>query len=290
MTFTSSQLGEATGLLVPALAGGWTAQLPRAVPGGPPARVNAFDAMTFGAAGLAGPALAGGVAEALGAPAAVLVAGVLIGLAVPAAWRLPGAPGGREAGVTVGDLVAGARFVLGDPALARATLTSAGCCVAQGMLTACVPLLGERALGGAARGAMLLSCAAASGLAANAVLARRAVMAPDAVIRTSALVQAAALALAASGRPAVLVVAALLAGAGEGPQLTALFTVRHRESPDHLRGRISTTGASLKTTGLAVGAALAGPLAGRSLSGTLLLASGVAAAAGLRGARSAERW
>lgn len=176
---------------------------------------------------------------------------------------------------------AGVRFVLGNPALARATFTSVGCCMAQGVLTACVPVLGERVLGGAARGAVLLSCAAGAGLVANGVLARSGV-APDVVIRLGALVQGAALALAATGRPAALIGAALLVGAGEGPQLTALFAVRHRESPDHLRGQIFTTGASVKITGFAVGAALAGPLAARSLSGALLLASGIAAVACVR--------
>lgn len=46
-----------TGLLGPALSGGWTAQLPRVVPGDRLPRANALDAMTFGVASLAGPAL-----------------------------------------------------------------------------------------------------------------------------------------------------------------------------------------------------------------------------------------
>ncbi len=141
---------------------------------------------------------------------------------------------------------------------------------------------GERGLGGAARGAVLLSCAAGAGLVANGVLARL-VVAPDAVMRLGAVAQAAGLALATTGRPAALIGAALLIGAGEGPQLTALFAVRHRESPDHLRSQVFTTGASMKITGFAVGAALAGPLAARSLPGALLLASGVAAVACVSG-------
>ncbi|MGW5045684.1 MFS transporter [Streptomyces griseoluteus] len=272
-------LAVAIGVAGPAVAGGWTAQLPRVVPGGVAGRANALDAMTFGAASLAGPALAGGVAEAVGAAGAVVGAGALIWVAVPVAWGLPRAPAGREA--ARGGFAAGVRFVLGNPALARATFTSVGCCVAQGVLTACVPLLGERALGGAARGAVLLSCAAGAGLVANGVLARL-VVAPDAVIRLGALVQAAGLALAATGRPAALIGAALLIGAGEGPQLTALFAVRHRESCDHLRSQIFTTGASMKITGFAVGAALAGPLAARSVPGALLLAAGVAVVAWVR--------
>ncbi|RSN72045.1 MFS transporter [Actinomadura sp. WAC 06369] len=269
-----------TGLLGPALSGGWTAQLPRVASPGRLPRANALDAMTFGAASLAGPALAGVAAEALGAPMAVVVSAVLIALALPAAWRLPDRPvRAREARAAslAGALAAGVRVIAGRPPLARATLASVVCCAAQGMLTACVPLLGERVLGGAGRGVLLLSCAAVSALAANALLARfpRAV-APDTVVWVGALVQAAALALAALERPVLLIIAVVVAGLGEGPQLVALFAVRHREAPEELRGQIFTTGASLKITAFAVGAAVAGPVASRSLTAALIVASGVA--------------
>ncbi|MEV4048063.1 MFS transporter [Streptomyces sp. NPDC049744] len=274
-----------TGLLGPALSGGWTAQLPRVVPGDRLPRANALDAMTFSAASLAGPALAGVVAEALGAPSAVVVSVVLITVALPAAWRLPARPGrarGARTAPLISDLAAGIRIIIGRPSLARATLTSVISCVAQGMLTACVPLLGERVLGGVGRGAMLLSCAAVSALAANAVLTRFArSVAPETIIWTSALVQAAALALATADSAVTLIVAALVVGVGEGPQLAAVFAIRHREAPGDLRGQIFTTGASLKITGFAVGAAVAGPVATRSLSTALALAAGVAVLAAL---------
>ncbi|MET7322794.1 MFS transporter [Streptomyces sp. NPDC005549] len=274
-----------TGLLGPALSGGWTAQLPRVVPGGYLPRANALDAMTFSAASLAGPALAGVVAEALGASSAVVVSVVLITLALPAAWTLPVRPGrarGARTAPVIRDLAAGTRIIIGSPSLARATLTSVVSCVAQGMLTACIPLLGERVLGGVGRGALLLSCAAVSALAANAVLARFArSVAPETIVWTSALVQAVALALATVGSPVMLVVAALVAGVGEGPQLAAVFAIRHREAPGDLRGQIFTTGASLKITGFAVGAAVAGPVASRSLPVALALAASVAALAAL---------
>ncbi|MFE2558663.1 MFS transporter [Streptomyces sp. NPDC059352] len=274
-----------TGLLGPALSGGWTAQLPRVMPSGRLPRANALDAMTFGLASLAGPALAGGVAEALGAPAAVVVSVVLITLALPFAWMVPARPGparGARTTSVISDLAAGMRVIAGRRPLARATVTSVVSCVAQGMLTACVPLLGERALGGAGRGAVLLSCAAVSALVANAVLARYPCsVSPDTIIWVSVLVQAAALALAAWGRPVALIVAVLTAGIGEGPQLAALFAVRHREAPEHLRGQIFTTGASLKVTGFALGAAVAGPVVARSLPGALVLAASVAVLAAL---------
>ncbi|MFF2012930.1 MFS transporter [Streptomyces sp. NPDC058195] len=296
-----------TGLLGPALSGGWTAQLPRVATGERLPRANALDAMTFGAASLAGPALAGGAAELLGAPAAVVVAAGLIGVALPAAWLLPAAPArptpgrgpGRSAGRGLrtgpvsGEIAAGVRAIAGSPPLARATLSSVVCCAAQGMLTACTAPLGEHVLGSAGRGAMLLSFAAVSALVVNAVrvrFPRRA--APATVIRAGALVQAAALVLAASLRPGPLIVAMLLLGAGEGPQLTALFAVRHAEAPERLRGQIFTTGASLKITGFALGASAAGPLVPWSLPGTLLLAASVSVLGGMvssRGGREVPR-
>lgn len=272
-----------TGLLGPALSGAWTAQLPSVVLGEHLPRANALDAMTFSMASLAGPALAGGVAQTLGAPTAVMVSAALIASALPAAWMLPTRQGrARDVRTTswASDLTAGLRAVAGRPPLARATLTSVLTCAAQGMLTAALPLLGERVLGGAGRGAVLLSCTALSALMANALLARfpRAA-APDTIIWVSALVQAAALALATVKSPVALIVAALVAGIGEGPQLAALFAIRHREAPEHLRSQIFTTGASLKITGFALGAALAGPLANRSLLSALGSAASVAALA-----------
>ncbi|WP_245879180.1 MFS transporter [Streptomyces reticuliscabiei] len=267
-----------TGLLGPALSGGWTAQLPRVAPPGTLPRASALDAMTYGVASLTGPALAGVAAQLFGAPAGVVVSVALIGLALPVAWGLPAVPGsaaGVEGSVTA-DLLAGARHVLRSRPLARVTLTSVISCTGQGMLIACVPLLGERVLGGAAHGTMLLSCTAVSALTANAVLARFPPRcAPDTLVWAGALLQAAALALAATGRPLLLLAAVLVAGVGEGPQLTALFAVRHREAPERLRGQIFTTGASLKITGFAVGAGVAGPLTAWSLPGALLTAAGV---------------
>lgn len=278
-------IAVATGLLGPALSGGWTAQLPRMVLGDRLPRANTLDAMTFSVASLAGPALAGGVAEALGAPTAVVVSVGLIALALPAAWMLPARPGrARSARTTslISELATGMRVIVGRQALARATLTSVVSCVAQGMLTACIPLLSERVLGGAGRGAVLLSCAAISALVVNAVLARfPPSAAPDTIIWASALVQAAALALATWRQPVALIVAVLIAGIGEGPQLAALFAIRHREAPEHLRAQIFTTGASLKITGFALGAAVAGPVVTRSIPGALALAASAAVLAAL---------
>ncbi|MCX5596909.1 MFS transporter [Streptomyces phaeochromogenes] len=284
-----------TGLLGPALSGGWTAQLPRVVPRERMPRANALDAMTFSLASLVGPALAGALAHLLGAPAAVVASAALIAFALPAAWTLPM---GRDqdqdrdrdrdrdktppAASLTADLAAGIRAITRTRPLARATLASVVSCTGLGMLITCTPLLGERAFGSAAEGTLLLTCTAVSALAANAVLARRPrTIAPDTIIWSSTLLLAVALVLSATGHPALVVAAALTAGVGEGPQLAALLAIRHRESPERLRSQVFTTGASLKITGFALGAAVAGPLATHSLPTALLTAAGVQLVAAL---------
>ncbi|MFF5007969.1 MFS transporter [Streptomyces phaeochromogenes] len=276
-----------TGLLGPALSGGWTAQLPRVVPRERMPRANALDAMTFSLASLVGPALAGALAHLLGAPAAVVASAALIAFALPAAWTLPmGRDRDRDktpsAASLTADLAAGIRAITRTRPLARATLASVVSCTGLGMLITCTPLLGERAFGSAAEGTLLLTCTAVSALAANAVLARRPrTIAPDTIIWSSTLLLAVALVLSATGHPVLVVAAALTAGVGEGPQLAALLAVRHRESPERLRSQVFTTGASLKITGFALGAAVAGPLATHSLPTALLTAAGVQLVAAL---------
>ncbi|MFF8565820.1 MFS transporter [Streptomyces albidoflavus] len=275
----------AAGLFAPALAGGWSAQLPHvAAPACLPA-ATARDAATFHLASLAGPALAATLAAWTlpSAPAALAV--TLLLLAVPVAWRLPGPGRARTAvsaaGPCVPALRSGLRLTARNPALRGATVTSVLSCAAQGMLAVCAVPLGERVLGGAARGVALLAVVAGAALLANVVLARHPLRAtPDTLLRWTALLQGAALLLAAAGHPALVLAAALLAGAGEGPQLTALFAVRHREAPARLRAQLFTTGASLKTTGYAAGAALAGQLADGALPAALLAAAALQLLAG----------
>ncbi|MBP8536182.1 MFS transporter [Streptomyces sp. MK37H] len=277
-------LAVGAGLLGPALSGGWTSQLPRVAPLPDLPRATALDAMTFSLAALVGPALAGAVAGAAGAPAALVVSIALIGLALPAAWALPAparsAPVPPPVTSVVADLTAGLRAIVRSRPLARATATSVLSCVGQGALLTCWPPLGAAVLGSADHGALLLSAIAASALVANAVLSRRPrPPRPDTVLLGGALLLALAPLVAATGHPAALIAAVLLTGAAEGPQLTALFAIRHREAPERLRGQVFTTGASLKITGFALGAALAGPLATWSLPVALVAAGGCEALA-----------
>jgi MFS family permease len=289
------------GLFNPAVAGGWTSQLPRIVTGPELARGSALDAMTFSAASLAGPGMAALIAAGFGARVAVIVAAALVGLAVPAACslryppsRAPGpAPATYRQAAVHRQMAAGFAAIVARRPLLRATVTSVVSYAGIGMLIVCCPVLGAQRLGGAARGALLISAVAVASLAANAILARRGPRGdPDVRVFVSTLIIGVSMAAAALVPGWLTVLAVAVAGAGEGPQLTALFAVRHRESPEHMRGQIFTTAASLKIGGMAAGAALAGTLAGRSVTGCLLVAAGIelcAAAAYLLTGRPGRR-
>lgn len=256
-----------TGLLNPAIAGGWTAQLP-AVAGPQLQKASRLDALTFTAAALAGP----GVAGLLGGPAGLATAVVLVAAAVPVAWALP-----RKRRTTRTRLKDGFTVLVRNAPLRRATCASTLSCAGIGMVTVCYPLLGAAHLRGPADGALLLTVLATASLLANAVFARHPLpWSPDRTVWLSTLVLALSCTVAAlaPGVPG-LVAAAAIAGVGEGPQLTALFAIRHREAPEHVRAQVFTTAASVKITGLAAGAAAAGPLATWSLPACLIAAAAV---------------
>jgi hypothetical protein len=185
-------------------------------------------------------------------------------------------------------MAAGFAVIAARRPLLRATVTSVVSYAGIGMLLICCPLLGAQRLGDPARGALLISAIAVASLTANAILARRpdstrrrrpGYPRPDSWVFASTLVIGVSMAAAALAPGWLTLAAVALAGAGEGPQLTALFAVRHRETPASLRGQVYTTAASLKIAGLAAGAALAGPLAGWSVTGCLLIAAGTQLAA-----------
>jgi MFS family permease len=262
-------LAAAAGFLAPSLTGGWTSRLPDIVPAPGLARGYSLDVSTYAAAALIGPALAGLVAAAVGAGWAMAVVVALLMVATPAAWRLPrpapAGPAGHPAGraSVLADLRAGFGAILGVRPLLRITACSVIAYLGVGMLVVACPLLGQRHLGGADRGALLLSLLAAASLIANAAQSRWPPrLAPDTMFTlATALAGAAYLGLAAASSAGWVIVAIAVAGVADGPQLSAVFAVRHREAPVRLRAQVFTTAASLKLAAGALGAALAGHLA-----------------------------
>ncbi len=278
-------VAAAAGILAPALTGGWTSRLADVVPPGRLGRAHALDAGTYNLAGLAGPALAGGIAAAAGARWAMAAAVALLVLAAPAAARMPSRFPSRSPlrapASLVSDLRASAAAIIGRPALLRITLASTIAYVGIGMLVVACPLLGRQFLGGAAEGALLLPVLAAASLAATAVIARWPPrLSPDTVFLIATAVACCGLtALAFAAAPAPIIILAAVTGLADGPQLAAVFAVRQREAPLRLRAQIFTGAASLKISAGALGATLAGTLAQHSVTVALAAAAATQVAA-----------
>jgi len=120
------------------------------------------------------------MAAGIGARAAVLTSAGLVALAVPSACSLsryrpvaatrPG-QGLTTVQPTLGrQMAAGFAVIVARRPLLRATVTSVVSYAGIGMLLVCCPLLGAQRLGGAARGALLISATAVASLTANAIL------------------------------------------------------------------------------------------------------------------------
>jgi MFS family permease len=148
------------------------------------------------------------------------------------------------------------------------------------MFVVACPLLGRRYLGGAAEGALLLAVLAAASLVATVATARWPMrLRPDTVFLIATAIAGCGLAaLAFASAPAAIIAAVALTGLADGPQLAAVFAVRQREARPRLRGQIFTTAASLKISAGALGAALAGALAGHSVAVVLVAAAAAQAA------------
>lgn len=269
------------GLLAPALAGGWTSQLPFVIPTSRQRSANAMDAATYNLSSLAGPALAAVVAATFGAVWAVTSAVVLLLVAAPMAWLLPrrqhpadSSSIGNEATVSR-DLRAGFRAIIVVPGLRAIT---AGSCTAYfgfGIFVVACPILGQMRLGGPGRGALLLSVVAASALLATTAMARwPPPWEPDKTfVAATSLAAVALLAIGIGANPVGLVICATLLGVADGPQLVAIFAIRQRDAPPQWRGQIFTTAASLKLTAGATGAAAGGLLLAHSAVGALSVAA-----------------
>ena len=196
--------------------------------------------------------------------------------ALPIAWVLPAPAPGQVRRTTsfTQDVVTGFRVIVTNRALFRVTLVSVISCIGYGGIWVIGPLLGKEVFGNAGYGGVLMSVMSLGALAATTVYGRWPPRyGPDRVIFITTLLFAASILLLAFTRSAAgTLTAMLLAGIADGPQLAATFEVRHRESPERSRSQVFTTAASLKITACAIGAALAGQLAGSSL-GTPILAA-----------------
>jgi hypothetical protein len=237
-------------------------------------RVFGLDSLSYNVAGIVGPALGAVIASTFSPAAATLslAASAMTGGVVLATLPLharvarPVGPAAPLAAIVT---------VFRQRVLALVTAATSVGQVGAGSLPVVAAVVAVRDHHGAAAG-YLMAAYAIGGLAGSIAWI---VWPADA--RNAPLVVM--IALIASGLP--LVVAAgihqlpstavffAISGAFLGPMLGALFTTRQDQAPPHLRAQVFATGAGLKTTAGAAGAALAGLLAHLATSSQLLAAA-----------------
>ena len=273
----------AVGFLMPSISGGWSSRLKSFVADEHMTRASTIDATTLNIAVLVGPALAGLIAAWFGANWTVVVLVLLLVTALPMALLLPKRPLYGDTNKIVHttsfwqDVVSGFKIIVNNKTLLRITLTSVISYMGIGMLWVIYPLVGRELFGKAGYGGVLASVLSVGALIATMVYAKWPTEhSPDKVAFATTLILATAMAiLAFANNEFVALVAMLIAGIADGPQLAAIFAVRHREATVRLRSQVFTTGASLKITAAAIGAGLAGQLISSSLRMMILVAGAV---------------
>jgi MFS family permease len=283
-------LGLLAGLTAPVLTGGFSSLVPLVVPPARLRRANALDAASYNVAGLAGPALVAALAGAAGAGLALsAVAGIaalglvlVLGAPMPTTPRPgpgtsgtgPADPSRRPLRATVAD---GLRLLRDVPLLRSTTIATTLSQLSQGLLPVTLPLLAVRLGHPVAAGAWLLTALSAGGLAGSLASGRLLAWrtAPVVLIAATAAcgVFLAGLAVAPGFGPALAL--AVVAGAADGPILAATLAVRQRTVPADRYAQTAATAASLKTGAYALGAAVAGLLAGALTARQLMLLIGI---------------
>jgi hypothetical protein len=263
----------------PLVTGGFTSLMPGLVPESALPRANAFESMTYGLADVAGPALAGALAAAFGAPAALAgqmalaalclaLLGALPSTAPPAAERPSGLRAALSGGVSVLARV---------PALRGATTASLLGSVAFGLLVVALPALAARLAGDPSAAGGLYAAIAAGAIGGAMLLPRlHGRVAPARLVYAGGAAQG--LVFVAMGVLPVTplhVVLCVLCGIPQGLALAALFAVRVECTPVALRSQVFTSAAGMKAGFGAAGAAASGVLVARYGFGATLAATGI---------------
>lgn len=261
---------------------------------------NAMESLSFGIAGLVGPAIAGVVIVLVGAPAVLALDAATYGVFVvcllamrsPPAWpasepvNAVGPDDGRPAG-SAGGLGPAVAFVLGAPAILAITGIYMAVNVGEGMFSVLAPIYARDVLGGGAQEYGVLVSALAGGSLVGAFLVGavgwrwplgRSI--GGATVLTGLAMSLLLVEPPLAGVVAILVLAGLLASS-----LTAWAqTIRMRLIPPELRGRVFALLRTLMQSTPPIGAVLGGTLLARGeLIATIASMAGIIAIPGAIG-------
>ncbi|MGH8876491.1 MAG: MFS transporter, partial [Stackebrandtia sp.] len=283
-------IAAAGGCFGPVVSGGLSSLVAELLPEGHRDRAYSWDSATYNAAAIAGTAVAAAIAATLGGEwsgwmlaAAAVIAAVLIALlpiagstelsvheavSVGRLSKGEAGPGGRSAEPSEGaatapgllsDLLTGVKALWQQRTLRAVTAATCLAYLGIGGLTITAVTAG-RQWGGGEFGGVLVAVFAAGALTGALALTKWTPrISPQRLAAYSLLVTGVSLGLAAiAPNFGVGLVLFAIAGAGDGPLLSATLRVRAAHAPAGVRAQVFTTGAALKLSAAAVGAALAG--------------------------------
>jgi len=248
-------------------------------------RMNAVDSNGYVIASIIGPPLAGVIVGIAGGEAAIITTGVILGLgALVMVGIVDPETNTSSTGNLLRDALEGLRYVLRNPTLRGLAASISIANLANGAMYIALPVLVfQRFHQGPATVGVLYALSGVAGLFTTTFFGRldsrgreRAMLSWP---QMSLVIPLGMIALA----PNLYVVGAALVlfGLLVGPVDIALFTLRQRRTDPAWMGRAFAVSMSLNFAGTPVGSALAGPLVGWSLNGTLLLAAACCLVAGI---------
>jgi MFS family permease len=257
---------------------------------------NALESISYGVAGIAGPALAGVLIAAIGAPAVigldaatyfVFLACLLLMRRPPSAVRADAEDRGHAARPRGLGLGAAAKVVIASPAIVATTLMFMAANVGEGIFAVVMPIYALEALGGtAAEYGAILAVFSVGPLAGSIVVG--ALSTPVRLGRAIAAAQAVAgvVLLGFLARPDLLPSLALAGvfGLAGSPLTIWAQTLRMRIIPPDLRGRVFAILRTLMQSTAPVGGIVAGVLvSGAGIEAALVAATVVTTVPGLLG-------
>jgi predicted MFS family arabinose efflux permease len=269
-------LGLLAGLTAPVLTGGFSSLVPLVVPPSGLLRANALDSASYDVAGLGGPAIVAVIASAVGAGlalgvvAAIAAGGFVLVLMVP--MPAPAQHHGR-ADPLAAAVRDGLRLLGRVPLLRATTISTTVSQFGQGLLPVALPLLAIELRHSVAAGGWFFTAISAGGLAGSLASERMLARYSPGTLTIAATACFGACLAAIALAPGLGLALALcaLAGFADGPVLAATLRARQSCVPARRYAQISATAASIKTGSYALGAAVAGLLAGALTARQLML-------------------
>ena len=247
-------------------------------------RANAVDATSFMLASIAGPALGGTLVATLGADAAMIATGSIMGVATLflAGIRLPkpAAPAGSLAHAAW----AGVVYVVQQPVLRTQMVAQSISSASGGVVTVVLPILVlTRLHGGAATVGLLWATLGGGGIVGSFISGRFDSSGREMrmIVFGCAISAAMILSLLWLNSIGSIAVALFLGGALRSGQSIALFSMRQRHTDPAWFGRAFAILMSVNWMGVAAGSALAGQVAAHSVDAALEVGAGLAVASGV---------